>query len=100
MIRKATENDINILVELSIKFHQYFDEIYGKELNPKITSKNEIIKTLKAVFNDEKHDISVIEINNEVIDFGDNCSYSEFIHSGNSAYIQNLFTLKKYRWKG
>jgi len=100
MIRKAEEQDLNDLVELSIKFHQYFDEIYGNELNPEITSKTDIINTLKAGFNDDKHDLFVVEIGNKVIGFADMWTYPEFVHSGNSAYIQNLFILEEYRALG
>lgn len=100
MIRRAKEKDIDIIVELSIKFHQYFDEIYGKELNPVITSKKDVLNALKAGFNNDKHDIFVIEVKNDVIGFGDVWTYPEFVHSGNSAYIQNLFILKQYRGKG
>ena len=100
MIRKAIEKDIDIILDLSIKFHHYFDEIYGKELNPEITSKYDVLKALKAGFNHEWHDIFVIELDGQVIGFGDMWTYPEFVHSGNSAYIQNLFILNEYRGKG
>ena len=47
LIRKAMKKDLDVLLELSIQFHAYFDEIYGDELNPKITSKTDIKETLK-----------------------------------------------------
>ena len=65
-----------------------------------ITSKEDIKNTLIAGFDDEKHDILVIEIDGEVIGFADLWTYPEFVHSGNSAYIQNLFVLKEFRGQG
>ena len=100
MIRRASKEDLDVLVELSIQFHNYFDEIYGDELNPKITSEEDIKNTLIAGFNDEKHDILVIEIKGTVIGFADLWTYPEFVHSGNSAYIQNIFVIEKFRGQG
>ncbi len=100
MIRTAAKEDIDRLVELSIEFHAYFDEIYGEELNPKITSEADIKNALIAGFDDEKHDIRVVEIDGTVIGFADLWTYPEFVHSGNSAYFQNLFITKEFRGQG
>ena len=77
MIRRANQSDIDILTDLSIKFHEYFDEIYGDELNPIITSKTDIKDTLIAGFDNDMHDIFVVELDGKVIGFADPTATSQ-----------------------
>ena len=98
-IRVANENDKNIIFDLACEFEDYLDELESTPESERISK-----KTMKDVlvngFSDPKHIIMVAEEEEEVVGFSDFWVYPEFIHGGNSAYLNNLFITEKFRRSG
>jgi len=100
MIRNATKEDIDGLVDLIILFEQAIEEIYKGDFSGLKIDKKIIQDVLIEGFDDKYHTILVIEENNQLIGFGDVWMYPEFGHAGYSAYLHNLFVKKDFQKKG
>jgi ribosomal protein S18 acetylase RimI-like enzyme len=98
-IRNAEEKDIEEIVSLACEFENYLDELESTPESERI-SKDTIKKVLVEGFSDPKHTILVAVEEGKLIGLSDFWVYPEFIHGGQSAYLNNLFILEKHRRKG
>lgn len=98
-IRTARSDDIPSIVDLAYEFENYLDELESTPESEKV-SRQTIQNVLLEGFSDPKHIILVVEEENELIGLSDFWVYPEFIHGGQSAYLNNLFIREKCRRKG
>ena len=100
MIRKAEKKDIDTLVDLVVLFEEAIDEIYQGDFGELDINKDIIKQIMIEGFDDRYHTIRVVEINNQLIGFGDIWIYPEFGHAGYSAYLHNFFIKKEFQNRG
>jgi ribosomal protein S18 acetylase RimI-like enzyme len=98
-IRVAQEKDIDTIYNLACEFEDYLDELTGTPEEEK-TPKDSIRNVLLEGFSDPKHVVLIAEEDTKPIGFSDFWVYPEFIHGGQSAYLNNLFISEKFRRSG
>lgn len=98
-IRPVKDEDIDGIVDLACEFERYLDELESTPESERI-SRQTIKDVLLEGFSDPKHVILVVEEDEKLIGLSDFWVYPEFIHGGQSAYLNNLFILENYRRKG
>lgn len=98
-IRIAKQKEIEKITKLAFEFEDYLDELESTPDSEKIPRQT-IKDVLFQGFSDPKHVILVVEDEDRIIGFSDFWVYPEFIHGGQTAYLNNIFITKKYRRKG
>ncbi|UCG70462.1 MAG: GNAT family N-acetyltransferase [Thermoplasmata archaeon] len=98
-IRVAEQKDIEDIVNLSMEFESYLDELESTPDSEKI-SKQQVKEVFSEGFSDPKHVILVAEEEEDIVGFSDFWVYPEMIHGGLSAYLNNLFVTPKFQRKG
>lgn len=98
-IRVGAESDIEQIAKLAFEFENYLDELESTPEEEKI-SKEVVRNVLLEGFSDSKHIFFVAEDGGKLIGFSDFWVYPEFIHGGNSAYLNNLYVTKESRRVG
>ena len=98
-IRIADEKDIEQIAKLAFEFEDYLDELESTPEDERV-SKDTVRNVLQEGFSDPKHFFFVAEDGEELVGFSDCWIYPEFIHGGNSAYLNNLFITKENRRVG
>ena len=98
-IRTAEQRDIEDIVNLSMEFESYLDDLESTPDSEKI-SKQKIKEVFLQGFSDPKHVILVAEKEENIVGFSDFWVYPEMIHGGLSAYLNNLFVTPKFQRKG
>ena len=98
-IRSAKEEDIEDIIDLAYEFETYLDDLESTPQSERI-SKQTIKNVFFEGFSDPKHVVLVVEEEDKIIGFSDFWVYPEFIHGGQSAYLNNLFITEEFRRKG
>ena len=98
-IRNAVENDIEHIVNLAFEFEDYLDELESTPESDRVPRET-VRKVFLEGFSDPKHVILVVEEEDAIIGFSDIWIYPEFIHGGQTAYLNNFFITEKFRRKG
>ncbi len=98
-IREAEEKDMDNIFDLACEFEDYLDELESTPESERI-SKDRMKNVLLEGFTDSKHVILLAEEESGIVGFSDFWVYPEFIHGGNSAYLNNLFITEKFRRSG
>ncbi|UCE36174.1 MAG: GNAT family N-acetyltransferase [Thermoplasmata archaeon] len=98
-IRSANDSDLENILKLAIEFEDYLDDLESTPESDKI-SREKMKDVLIEGFSDPKHVILVVEEEGQVIGFSDFWVYPEFIHGGQTAYLNNFFITEKYQRKG
>ena len=99
LIRPAEDKDIEHIVDLACEFENYLDELESTPDSERI-SREKVREVLLEGFSDPKHAILVVEEESTLIGLSDFWVYPEFIHGGQSAYLNNFFITEKHRRKG
>lgn len=98
-VRTAEEKDIEDIVELAFQFEDYLDELESTP-EPEKVARTKIKQIFLEGFSDPKHIILVAEEDDNIIGFSDFWVYPEFIHGGQTAYLNNIFIAEEFRRKG
>jgi ribosomal protein S18 acetylase RimI-like enzyme len=98
-IREGGETDFEDIAKLAFEFEDYLDELENTPESERV-SRDTMREVLLEGFSDPKHFFFVAEDEGKIIGFSDFWIYPEFIHGGNSAYLNNLFITKENRRAG
>lgn len=98
-IRIAKQKEIEDITNLAFEFEDYLDELESTPDSEKVP-RQRIKDVLFQGFSDPKHVILVVEDEDKIIGFSDFWVYPEFIHGGQTAYLNNIFITKKCRRQG
>ncbi len=98
-IRPAVEGDIEDIINLAFEFEDYLDELESTPESERVPWET-IRKVFLEGFSDPKHVVLVVEEEDMIIGFSDIWVYPEFIHGGQTAYLNNFFITDKFRRKG
>ncbi len=98
-VRTVKENDAEDIVKLAYEFEDYLDELESTPDSEKVP-RQRIKDFLFEGFSDPKHVILVVEDKDKIIGFSDFWVYPEFIHGGQTAYLNNIFITEKHRRQG
>jgi ribosomal protein S18 acetylase RimI-like enzyme len=98
-VRPAEEKDIEGVVELAFQFENYLDELESTPESERVP-RHRIKQVFLEGFSDPKHVILVVEEDDKIIGYSDFWIYPEFIHGGQTAYLNNIFISEKFRRKG
>jgi ribosomal protein S18 acetylase RimI-like enzyme len=98
-IRAAEQKDIEDIANLAFEFEDYLDELESTPESERV-SRDKMREVLLKGFSDPKHFFFVAEDEGKLIGFSDCWIYPEFIHGGNSAYLNNLYITKENRRAG
>jgi ribosomal protein S18 acetylase RimI-like enzyme len=98
-VRTVKENDAEDIVNLAYEFEDYLDELESTPDSDKVP-RQRIKDVLFEGFSDPKHVILVVEDKDKIIGFSDFWVYPEFIHGGQTAYLNNIFITEKHRRQG
>ena len=98
-VRTVKENEAEDIVKLAYEFEDYLDELESTPDSDKVP-RQRIKDVLFEGFSDPKHVILVVEDKDKIIGFSDFWVYPEFIHGGQTAYLNNIYITEKHRRQG
>ena len=98
-IRTAREDDIEAAINLAFEFEDYLDELESTPESERVPRET-VRRMFLEGFSDPKHVKLVVEEGEAIIGFSDIWVYPEFIHGGQTAYLNNFFITEKFRRRG